>query len=465
MRRRSQVAGVERAAVDPTAVRVAEPSVVRTTAWPSNPVVSGGIWFCLTLSLYIPIGLARPPLVLAALAAVPTILSALTTKFLFEALVAPAGRESPRHWPIAAPISAAVGLGVVLLSATILGVHLTPGAVLTGAACLGATLPAAVGSRSLERRVGASNRRIFFIGSSEQAEDLAHEICWRGDMRLVGVAQPAAAWGGNSDLPDRITAVRTNILVVSAESVRDEHLVAVASKLNLGGLKVRDLNRFYDEQFAKVPLSELSPSWFLFDVAEIHRARFYGGAKRIVESAVAAAVLLVTLPIMPFVALAIRLSSPGPVFYRQDRVGKHGEHFALTKFRTMTMSTGGTQGWGTEHQDRITGVGRVLRRTRLDEVPQLAQVLLGKLSLVGPRPEQPAIVERLCDKMEFYAARHCVRPGLTGWAQVNYGYGGSDKGALEKLQYDFFYIRHQSLRLDLSILAATVRIVLMSRGV
>ena len=215
-----------------------------------------------------------------------------------------------------------------------------------------------------------------------------------------------------------------------------------------------------------MPLSELSQAWFLFDVAEIHRARLYGAGKRALETTVAAFVLVVSAPLLPLIALAVRLSGPGPVLFRQERVGRDGERFTLTKFRTMGAPPAKEPpGWGNEHSHRITGVGRVLRRWRLDELPQLVHVIHGDLSLVGPRPEQPEIVERLAQSMEFYPARHCVRPGLTGWAQVNYGYGGSATGAVEKLQYDFFYIKRQSLKLDLLIIASTLRAVVTGRGV
>jgi lipopolysaccharide/colanic/teichoic acid biosynthesis glycosyltransferase len=250
---------------------------------------------------------------------------------------------------------------------------------------------------------------------------------------------------------------------MSAEAVRRDDLVAVASELHLGGLRVRLLNDFYERQFAKVPVTELSAAWFLFDVADIHQARMYGGVKRLLEAAVALVLMALCLPLLAAAAVAVRLSGPGPVFFRQERVGKDGRRISLTKFRTMTMAAH-DPGWATQHVARITPVGRFLRRHRLDEMPQLWHVVKGDLSLVGPRPEQPELVERLSESIEFYPARHWVRPGLTGWAQVNHGYGGSVAATTEKLQYDFFYIRHQSLRLDLLILAATVRTILAGGG-
>jgi lipopolysaccharide/colanic/teichoic acid biosynthesis glycosyltransferase len=207
----------------------------------------------------------------------------------------------------------------------------------------------------------------------------------------------------------------------------------------------------------------LSPSWFLFDVAEIHRPRVYGVVKRVLEGGISALLLLAAAPLMPAIMLAVRLSGPGPLFYRQARVGKDGEIFTLTKFRTMRAAAG-EAAWATDQPERVTRAGGFLRRYRLDELPQLWHVVRGQMSLVGPRPEQPEIVERLARSIEFYSARHHVRPGITGWAQVNEGYGGSLEGTLEKLQFEFFYIKHQSVRLDARIIVATVRTVLAGRG-
>jgi lipopolysaccharide/colanic/teichoic acid biosynthesis glycosyltransferase len=229
-------------------------------------------------------------------------------------------------------------------------------------------------------------------------------------------------------------------------------------------VRVRSLHEFYEQEFRKVAASELSPAWFLFDVAAIHDHRFYGRAKRVLETIAASAMLVVTSPLLPLIALVIRLTSPGPIFFRQTRVGLDGELIRLVKFRTMDAAPDAPVGWATEQALRITPFGRFLRRYRLDELPQLAHVVRGDLALVGPRPEQPVIVERLSAELEFYAARHCVRPGLTGWAQVNHGYGGSVDDVLEKLQYEFFYIKHQSLLLDLRILVATVRTLLAGQG-
>jgi lipopolysaccharide/colanic/teichoic acid biosynthesis glycosyltransferase len=255
------------------------------------------------------------------------------------------------------------------------------------------------------------------------------------------------------------------VLVLSEEAMRSEAVIAAASSPSLRGLRVRRLQPYFEEQFAKIPLGELSPSSFLFDVAEKKRARIYGGVKRISELVLAIASILLSAPLMAAIAVVVRLSSGKPVLFRQERVGKDGQVFSLVKFRTMRAAPPAAEpDWAAASLDRITAAGRVLRRYHLDELPQLWHVLRGQLSLVGPRPEQPRIVERLTQSMEFYGARHVIRPGLTGWAQINYGYGGTLQGAAEKLQYDFFYIKHQSLRLDLKILGSTLRTILAGGG-
>jgi lipopolysaccharide/colanic/teichoic acid biosynthesis glycosyltransferase len=177
---------------------------------------------------------------------------------------------------------------------------------------------------------------------------------------------------------------------------------------------------------------------------------------------------LVALPVLllaiPATWLCNRVGNRGPLFFRQPRTGKNGETFQILKFRTMVPATATAAQWTQEDDPRITPVGRWLRKTHVDELPQLLNILRGDLSFVGPRPEQPHYVEDLVEKIPFYALRHAVRPGLTGWAQVKYPYGASDLDAMEKLQYEFFYLRHQSLTLDACILVRTLRSVIGRAG-
>ena len=187
-------------------------------------------------------------------------------------------------------------------------------------------------------------------------------------------------------------------------------------------------------------------------------------ARRVVQAVIATVLLLTSLPALLAAMAAIKLTSPGPALYRQRRVGKGGAHFTLLKLRTMTQSSQTAATWATSEIHRVTVVGRFLRRFRLDELPQLWNVIRGDLALVGPRPEQVPIAERLDSELPYYGARHCIRPGITGWAQVNLGYGGSFEGTVAKLQRDLYYVKHASLRLDLLILWLTFKAVIAGGG-
>ncbi len=246
----------------------------------------------------------------------------------------------------------------------------------------------------------------------------------------------------------------------------DDSIVAQAAELHEAGIRVRTLSLFYDQWLGKLPLSELERVSLLFDIGELHRAR-YGRVKRIIDTVGAAAGLLVLVAVTPLVWLGNTVGNRGPLLYRQARVGKGGKEFEILKFRTMTPAAAGTAEraeWTTDDDPRITPFGAWLRRTHLDELPQVVNILRGDLSVVGPRPEQPRYVEELEGKIPFYRLRHLVRPGLTGWAQVKYPYGASEGDALEKLQYEFYYLRHQGLALDLRIIGRTVRSVLGRGG-
>ena len=448
------------------AEETAAPVEVHSPGWPLKLPLDLAFTALLAFALWVPFADGGPALIAAATVSAPVIVGAFGLRIVFQALVVRLEAQGSRaRTLVAGAVTAGVAVvaiaavgGAVGIAPSVFG--LLPTAVLVLATTNGASIV-----RSIEARVGASSRRIFFIGSDHQYSDLAREARHRGDMRLVGRtnleqgrALPTGAFA------EIITAARPTTLVISAEGIRDDALVAVASDLHVRGVRIRTLSDFYERNFSKVPVSDLTKAWFLFDVAEIHRARIYRPLKRCYEGLVAALLLVLVAPLLPALALAIRLSGPGPVLHRSTRVGKDGRIIRLTKFRSMTVSDKSDELWATNQVARITPVGRWMRRYRLDEIPQLWHVLKGDLSLVGPRPEQPQIVEYLRDEIDFYSARHRVRPGLTGWAQVNHGYGGSVQDTIEKLQYEFFYIKRQSLRLDLLVLLATVRTILSGAG-
>jgi len=256
-------------------------------------------------------------------------------------------------------------------------------------------------------------------------------------------------------------------------------VVAQAALLHSRGVRVRTLTLFYDEWLGKLPISELEQVSLMFDIQEVH-ARRYARIKRFADIAVALAGCAVLVVVTPLVVLADTVANRGPLLFRQQRVGRGGVEFTMWKFRTMQpealegrgsglgggglISAADQAPWTTMADPRLGRVGRWMRCTHIDELPQVLNVLRGDLSMVGPRPEQPCYVEQLRQKIPFYDVRHLVHPGLTGWAQVKFHYGASVSDAMEKLQYEFFYLRHQGLTLDARILARTFRSVLGGRG-
>ena len=252
------------------------------------------------------------------------------------------------------------------------------------------------------------------------------------------------------------------LLVLDREAQSGEEIVAQAAQLHRAGTRIRTLSLFYDEWLGKLPLSELERIALLFDINEIHRP-LYARLKRFIDVMLAGGGLVVLALATPLVLVANLFGNRGSLLYRQPRVGKDGEVFTILKFRTMTAGDAPAE-WTSADDPRLTPVGKVMRRLHVDELPQVWNVLRRDLSIVGPRPEQPQYVSHLTERIPFYDTRHLVRPGITGWAQVKYDYGASEVDALEKLQYEFYYLRHQSLGLDLRIMGRTLRSVVGLRG-
>jgi exopolysaccharide biosynthesis polyprenyl glycosylphosphotransferase len=231
------------------------------------------------------------------------------------------------------------------------------------------------------------------------------------------------------------------------------------------GVHVQDATDVYEAVTGKVPIDSLRLGWLLFSPG-FHVSRFLLFYKRLASMVISISGLLLSLPLIPFVALAIKLSSQGPVFYKQHRVGRDGEVFDCYKFRTMRADAEADSGptWAGDDDPRITPVGRFLRLSRLDEIPQLWNVMKGDMSLVGPRPERPEFVDRLNHQIPHYSLRHTIRPGITGWAQIRYKYAASIEDAKEKLCYDLFYIKNMSPGLDSLIFLHTIKTILLARG-
>lgn len=312
--------------------------------------------------------------------------------------------------------------------------------------------------------------RVALIATDEEADALQAELTALPERPASVIARmtpaDAARTGpGEPVLAERLAAIAPSIIVLDRAAHETPAIVDQVSLLHARGVRVRTITMFYEQWLGKLPMWELERASLLFDIGELHRAR-YSRTKRIIDLPLAVLGGVVLLIVVPFVLVGNAFANRGPLLYRQARIGKGGTEFTIVKFRTMRVAGGNElhNEWTTEDDPRITRFGRFLRRTHLDELPQVVNILRGDLSVVGPRPEQPHYVEELTAKLPFYPLRHLVRPGVTGWAQVNYGYAGDERDALEKLQYDFWYLRHQDLGLDLRILGRTVRSVVGSRG-
>jgi sugar transferase (PEP-CTERM system associated) len=233
----------------------------------------------------------------------------------------------------------------------------------------------------------------------------------------------------------------------------------------LGGVKVTDLPRFFERVHGRVPIESLKVSWLIYGNG-FRQDWLRGFVKRAFDIVVAAVLLPASLPLMVVIACLISLDGGAPIVYRQERVGRRGQKFTLLKFRSMTKDAekDGQASWASVNDARVTAIGRFMRRTRIDELPQLINVLRGEMSFVGPRPERPPFVAMLMEQIPFYAVRHSVKPGLTGWAQVRYTYGANVEESIKKLEYDLYYVKNHTLLLDLVILLKTVKVVLLGEG-
>ena len=244
-------------------------------------------------------------------------------------------------------------------------------------------------------------------------------------------------------------------IVVGASAARDPSVMDWIVPSLQAGCRVTNEAIFYEKATGQILVDEITPYWFLFADLKVHcdeQAMF----KRVVDLTTAVVGLCLSAPLWLLIALAIKLGDRGPVFYYQDRVGQHGKPFRLYKFRTMrTDAEDGKSVWASPNDPRVTRVGRFLRRSRLDELPQLVNVLVGHMSIVGPRPERPDIVDELCEKIPYYSERHLVKPGVTGWAQISFRYGASVEDSKRKLQFDLYYLKQMSFELDMIILFRT----------
>jgi sugar transferase (PEP-CTERM system associated) len=318
--------------------------------------------------------------------------------------------------------------------------------------------------------------RLLVVGTSNSARDLATELAARRKelgVEIVGFADNEAdsatvgfpVLGRVDDIPAIVRNERVDRVVVSLVDARGKLPMERLLDMKLDGVQFDHLSAVYEQYTGKIAVDNLRPSYLIFNEG-FRSSRLQLIFKRAFDIALATIGLLVVWPIMLLVGLAVRLTSSGPALYHQIRVGQNGRHFTVHKFRSMRQDAEAASGavWAQKDDPRITPLGKFCRKTRLDELPQLWNVLVGDMSFVGPRPERPEFVDQLSVQIPFYRQRHVVKPGVTGWAQVMYTYGASVEDAIEKLQYDLFYIKHLSVGFDVFVLFKTVQTVLLRRG-
>jgi sugar transferase (PEP-CTERM system associated) len=383
-----------------------------------------------------------------------------------------------------AALRVVVGLGLAYLAVGVLD-YLFEGVVLErqhAAIAFAYSLTGILAMRFLFARTVDENvfrRRTLVLGAGDRATALMdfRRSADRRGFRIVGrVAAPG----------DKVVGDRTEILEIGGRSItdialeRNAHEIVVAMDERRGNLPVRELLdarlrgidvvdflEFLERESGKIRVDLVNPGWLIFSSGfRISKVRRF--SERAVSLLASVGLILVSWPVMLLVAFAIKCEDglSAPVFYRQKRVGQRGEPFDVLKFRSMAIDAegDGKARWATKDDSRVTNVGKVLRKSRIDELPQVFNVLKGEMSLVGPRPERPEFVEELQKTIPYYAERHSVKPGVTGWAQLRYSYGASEEDAIEKLQFDLYYIKNQSLMLDIMIILQTVEVVLWGKG-
>ena len=320
------------------------------------------------------------------------------------------------------------------------------------------------------------SERVLFLGTSTVSQEIVQYLLEHPETGLTPIGyidnlEPGTELGGMkllgriSELETIVANFRPDRIVVGMKERRDRLPVNQLLELRLSGIHIEDALITYETTFGRISTRELRPSQLVFST-ELGPNPNRVMLQLAYSMTIALIGVLITLPIMLLVAIVVKLSSPGPALYRQRRVGKHDLPFTLYKFRSMYADAEATSGavWAKKDDPRITPVGRWLRKLRLDELPQLFNVLKGDMSIVGPRPERPEFVAELERRIPYYRQRHCVKPGITGWAQINHKYGDTIEDTIIKLEYDLYYIKNLAPALDAFIMFHTAKVMLLSRG-
>jgi sugar transferase (PEP-CTERM system associated) len=322
----------------------------------------------------------------------------------------------------------------------------------------------------------AFKRRIVVLGAGPRAARLkALSKAPGAGFAVVGyvamseanrVIPEAIARDAIYNLADHVELLNASEVVLALEERRNALPLKDLLRIKTTGVHVNDTSTFLERETGRVDLDSVNPSWLIFSDGFSSGRMVSSAFKRLFDIAASLILLVLTLPLVLITAVAIRLESKGPAFYRQRRVGLYGVGFDVIKLRSMRQDAeiGGQAIWAEKDDPRITRIGRIIRKIRVDELPQCWSVLKGEMSFVGPRPERPQFVEDLEQKLPYYAERHMVKPGITGWAQINYPYGASIEDSRQKLEYDLFYAKNYSPFLDLLILLQTIRVVLFPEG-
>ncbi|MFN3750170.1 MAG: TIGR03013 family XrtA/PEP-CTERM system glycosyltransferase [Thiobacillus sp.] len=373
------------------------------------------------------------------------------------------------------------GLGLIAMS---LVFYLVPALLVERGAFLlafGLALTGVLASRaffSSWTRAGMLKTRALVIGTGSRAAHIEALLAKRGQMSNTQVVGYVPMGGSHhfvdharildtgESLPQLAARLQIGELILAVRDRRGGGLpVQELLECKLRGVRITELSSFFERENGHLQLDSMNASWMI--LAEgFHQGIVRDTIKRLFDLVVSTAMLTATLPIMLLAALLIKLESPGPVLYRQERIGQGGRPFTILKFRSMCVDAekDGRPRWAGQNDSRVTLTGRFIRRTRIDELPQIFNVFFGDMSFVGPRPERPYFVQDLTQKIPYYGVRHTVKPGITGWAQVRYPYGATDEDAMHKLQYDLYYVKNHSLFLDLMILFQTAQVVIWGKG-
>lgn len=319
-------------------------------------------------------------------------------------------------------------------------------------------------------------KRLLIVGAGWAGRTLYETIKDNANYKVLGfIDDDPLKWGtknscevlgGCSILKDRIQTYDVDAVIIAITHLKGSELLKRSLDCKMDGVDVYDMPSFYEEVTGKVPVEHVDDFWFVFTpLAGVRKGVYNLKVKRMLEIILSFIGIVVSLPLTTLTAVAIKLESPGPIFYRQRRIGLNGKAFALLKFRSMMVGTDYDRRFaGQKNDSRITIIGKIIRLSRIDEIPQMWNVLKGEMSFIGPRALMEEEVREFETKVPYFTLRHSVRPGITGWAQVNYQHGVTVEDALEKLQYDLFYIKNLSLLLDFHILLKTVKVVLWGKG-